>query len=86
MAKEKDSNGKPKLKKKRYEKELRTLQAELCHLQDWVKLEGIASSSSLKDVTAPARAAPSGPSQSVSARVFRIVALPAPSDREKTQL
>ena len=39
MAKDdgKEDNGKGKLKRKEYEKELRRLQAELCHLQAWVK-------------------------------------------------
>ena len=40
-----DDGGDPaengKLKRKRYEKELRSLQAELCKLQDWVKHEGL---------------------------------------------
>ena len=35
------SDGKPKLKRKQYEKELRRLQAELCHLQEWVKAKGL---------------------------------------------
>ena len=41
MAKAKDRDDKPKLKRKGYEKELRRLQAELCHLQEWVKLKGL---------------------------------------------
>src|SRR5215469_10568857 len=36
-----DENGKSKLKRKEYEKELRRLQAELCHLQAWVKHKGL---------------------------------------------
>ena len=37
----KENNGdKPKLKQKQYEKELRHLQVELCHLQEWVKANG----------------------------------------------
>lgn len=41
MGKDQISEGKPKLKRKQYEQELRRLQAELCHLQDWVKLKGL---------------------------------------------
>jgi polyphosphate kinase 2 (PPK2 family) len=32
-----DSTAKPKMKRKAYENELRELQVELCHLQNWVK-------------------------------------------------
>jgi polyphosphate kinase 2 len=77
----------PKLKRKEYEKELRKLQTELCRLQDWVKHEGLrvvvvfegrdtaGKGGTIKAIT-----------ERVSPRVFRVVALPAPSDREKTQL
>ena len=43
MAKDKgkEDNGNSKLKRKGYEKELRKLQAELCHLQAWVKHKGL---------------------------------------------
>ncbi len=41
MVGDKDSDEKPKLKRKEYEKELCRLQAELCQLQDWVKLKGL---------------------------------------------
>jgi polyphosphate kinase len=37
-------------------------------------------------VTPPARAAPCAITERVSPRIFRVVALPAPSDREKTQM
>src|SRR4030095_4171581 len=40
MAKEQNGDEKPKLKRKQYEKGMRRLQAELCHLQEWVKAEG----------------------------------------------
>jgi polyphosphate kinase 2 len=77
----------PRMKRKAYEKELRKLQVELCHLQDWVKQEGLrviivfegrdaaGKGGTIKAIT-----------ERVSPRVFRVVALPAPSDREKTQL
>jgi polyphosphate kinase 2 len=76
-----------RLKRKAYEKELRKLQVELCHLQDWVKekrariiilFEGrdaAGKGGTIKAMT-----------ERVSPRVFRVMALPAPSDREKTQM
>src|SRR6516165_3569825 len=75
------------MKRKEYEKVLDTLQVELCALQDWVKEKGLrvvvvfegrdtaGKSGTIKAIT-----------QRVSPRVFRVVALPAPSDRERTQL
>ncbi len=77
----------PKMNRKRYEKELRKLQTELCRLQEWVKLKGLrvvvifegrdaaGKGGTIKAIT-----------ERVSPRVFRLVALPAPSDREKTQM
>jgi polyphosphate kinase len=41
MAKGQNSDEKPKLKRKQYEKELHRLQAELCKLQEWVKFKGL---------------------------------------------
>jgi polyphosphate kinase 2 len=76
-----------RLKRKAYEKDLRKLQVELCHLQDWVKRTGAkivivfegrdaaGKGGTIKAIT-----------ERVSPRVFRVVALPAPSDREKSQL
>jgi polyphosphate kinase 2 len=91
MAKDKDDgqedNGKKKLKRKEYEKELRRLQAELCHLQAWVKEKGLkimvvfegrdgaGKGGTIRAIT-----------ERVSPRIFRLVALPAPTDREKTQM
>jgi len=78
---------KDKLKRKDYETELRRLQAELCLLQEWVKHEGLrviilfegrdgaGKGGTIKAIT-----------ERVSPRVFRVVALPAPSDREKSQM
>jgi polyphosphate kinase len=76
-----------KMKRKEYEKHLRKLQIELCRLQDWVKAEGArvivlfegrdaaGKGGTIKAIT-----------ERVSPRVFRVVALPAPSDREKSQM
>jgi len=84
--KNKDKDQK-KLKRKDYEKELVKLQGKLCVLQEWVKekrlrvvviFEGrdaAGKGGTIKAIT-----------ERVSPRVFRLVALPAPSDREKSQM
>jgi len=81
------SNAKEKLKRKVYERALQKLQVELCHLQEWVKAkeariiivfegrDAAGKGGTIKAIT-----------ERVSPRVFRVVALPAPSDRQKTQL
>jgi polyphosphate kinase 2 len=78
---------KPKLKQKDYETELRRLQSDLCLLQESVKKrgtrvivvfegrDGAGKGGTIRAIT-----------ERVSPRVFRVIALPAPSDREKTQL
>ena len=76
-----------KISRKAYEKELRKLQSELCHLQDWVK----ASGEKIIVVFEGRDAAGKGGTiraltERVSPRTFRVVALPAPSDREKSQM
>ena len=80
-------DGQERMKRKAYEKELTKLQAKLCMLQEWVKHTGqrviilfegrdaAGKGGTIKALT-----------ERVSPRVFRLVALPAPSDREKTQL
>jgi polyphosphate kinase len=75
------------MKNKDYEKELRTLQAELCKLQEWVKAKGqrIIILFEGRD-TAGKGGTIRALTERVSPRVFRVVALPAPSDREKTQM
>ena len=76
-----------RMKRKAYEKELRKLQVDLCHLQEWVKdkklrviilFEGrdaAGKGGTIKAIT-----------EKVSPRIFRVVALPTPSDREKSQM
>ena len=60
MAKQQSNDEKPKLKRKQYEKEMRRLQAELCHLQEWVKAEGRRIMLVFEGrAMAPARGAPS---------------------------
>ena len=83
----KKSKSAERLKRKPYELELRNLQAGLCQLQEWVKLQGLrvvvifegrdaaGKGGTIKAIT-----------ERVSPRVFRLVALPAPSDREKTMI
>jgi polyphosphate kinase 2 len=82
-----NNNDNPKMKNKEYLKDLRELQVELCRLQEWVKYKGLrivlifegrdgaGKGGTIKAIT-----------ERVSPRVFRIVALPAPSDREKSQM
>ena len=75
------------MKRAKYEKELQRLQVRLCHLQRWVKERGLrvvvvfegrdgaGKGGTIRALT-----------ERVSPRVFRVVALPAPSDREKSQV
>ena len=77
----------PNLSGKDYEKEFRRLQTELCLAQDWVK----ATRQRIVIIFEGRDAAGKGGiiraiTERCSPRVFRIVALPAPSDREKTQM
>src|ERR1700740_3705389 len=87
MANGKNKNGEKSLKRKRYEKELRDLQAELCRLQDWVKHKGLRIMGVFEGRDAAGKGGTiRAITERVSPRVFRVVALPAPSDREKSQL
>jgi polyphosphate kinase len=79
--------GRHKVKRKEYEKELRKLQTELCSLQDWVKATGeriivIFEGRDAAGKGGTIRAL----TERVSPRTFRLIALPAPSDREKSQM
>ena len=81
-----EKNGK-RLKRKEYEKEVRRLQAELCKLQDWVKYKGLRVMIVFEGRDAAGKGGTIRTiTERVSPRVFRLVALPAPSDREKTQM
>jgi polyphosphate kinase 2 len=76
-----------KLKRKVYDKALRKLHVELVKLQEWVKHKGLkvcvvfegrdgaGKGGTIKAIT-----------ERVSPRVFRVIALPAPSEREKSQM
>lgn len=87
MAKNSEENGEQKLKGKEYEKELRKLQCELCKLQEWVKHKGLRVVVIFEGRDAAGKGGTiKALTERVSPRVFRVVALPAPSDREKSQL
>src|SRR3954469_20632391 len=87
MSKDPNENGARKMKGKKYMKEMRKLQGDLCRLQEWVKHKGLrviivfegrdaaGKGGTIKAIT-----------ERVSPRVFRLVALPAPSDRQKSQM
>src|ERR1700751_6159491 len=78
---------KVKLKRKEYEEELRKLQIELCKLQEWVRHEGLPVIVIFEGREAAGKGgAIKAITERVSPRVFRVVALPAPSDRERTQI
>jgi polyphosphate kinase 2 len=87
MEEKKANTEKPKkLKKSFYEEELRRLQIELVKLQEWVKYTGMkvvvifegrdaaGKGGVIKRIT-----------ESLNPRIVRVVALPAPTEREKTQ-
>src|SRR5262245_54691954 len=83
----KDDAGTSKLKRKAYEQELRKLQVRLCKLQDWVKQEGLRVIVLFEGRDAAGKGGLiKAITERVSPRVFRVVALPAPSDREKSQV
>src|SRR6476469_5874356 len=80
-------NSAARMKRKDYEGELEKLQVKLCHLQQWIKQKGLrviivfegrdtaGKGGTIKAIT-----------ERVSPRVFRVAALPAPTEREKSQL
>src|SRR5215813_11698212 len=83
-ANSKNGNG---FSNKEYMKELRRLQAELCKLQDWVKYKGLRVIVVFEGRDAAGKGGTiRAITERVSPRVFRLAALPAPSDREKTQM
>src|SRR3978361_613208 len=76
-----------KMKRKEYEKRLEKLQVELCQLQEWVRAEKLKVIIIFEGRDAAGKGGTiKALTEKVSPRVFRVVALPAPSDREKTQL
>src|SRR3954467_3160263 len=89
MAKKKkaEDGAPPKMKRKEYERQMRVLHGELVAMQEWVKTTGAkicvvfegrdtaGKGGTIKRIT-----------ERVSPRVFRVVALPAPTEREQSQM
>jgi polyphosphate kinase 2 len=87
MSKHENGDEGKKLKSKKYMKELRKLQGELCKLQEWVKHKGLRAIIIFEGRDAAGKGGTiKAITERVSPRVFRLVALPAPSDREKSQM
>jgi polyphosphate kinase 2 len=93
MKKSKDKSAKDagekngKMKQKAYEKELRKLQAGLCQLQDWVKAKGLRVIIVFEGRDAAGKGGTiKALTERVSPRVYRVVALPAPTERQKSQM
>src|SRR5262245_54214942 len=81
-----NSTDKP-LNRKQYDEERRALQVELCALQDWIREKGLRVIVVFEGRDAAGKGGTiKALTERVSPRVFRVVALPAPSDREKSQL
>jgi polyphosphate kinase 2 len=75
------------MKRAKYERELSRLYAELCHLQRWVKEKGLRIVIVLEGRDGAGKGGTiRALTGRVSPRIFRVVALPAPSDREKSQI
>jgi polyphosphate kinase 2 len=76
-----------KMKRKEYEKALQKLQVQLCHLQEWVKEKKLRVIIIFEGRDAAGKGGTiKALTEKVSPRVFRVVALPAPSDRQKAQM
>ena len=83
----KSDSGKKKMKRKAYEAELRKLQVKLCHLQEWVKARGLRVIIAFEGRDAAGKGGTiRALTERVSPRVFRVVALPAPTERQKSQM
>lgn len=80
-------NGKKEKKSWNYDKELKRLQVELAHLQAWVKDSGMRVVIIFEGRDAAGKGGViKRILEKVSPRVFRVVALPAPTEREKSQI
>jgi polyphosphate kinase len=87
MKRDQSSDSAMTLTRKKYEKELRKLQARLCDLQAWVKHKGLRVMIVFEGRDAAGKGGTiRALTERVSPRIFRVIALPAPSDREKSQL
>jgi polyphosphate kinase len=77
----------PKFKRGVYEKQLARVQAKLCRLQEWVKHRGLRIIVIIEGRDAAGKGGTiKAITERVNPRVYRLVALPAPTEREKTQL
>lgn len=87
MEKAEENNDKPpKLDKEFYESELRRLQVELVKLQEWVKHNGVKVIAIFEGRDAAGKGGViKRITESLNPRIVRVVALPAPTEREKTQ-
>src|SRR5262245_38327961 len=75
------------MKRRKFEKEMSKLQAKLCILQEYVKAKGLRAIVIFEGRDAAGKGGTiRALTERVSPRVFRVVALPAPSDREKSQM
>jgi polyphosphate kinase 2 len=75
------------MKRKEYEEALRPLEVELCALQDWVKQKGARVVVVFEGRDAAGKGGViKAITGRVSPRVFRVVALPAPSERQRSQI
>ena len=73
--------------KKIYERELLRLQEELVKMEDWVQAQGLRVLVLFEGRDAAGKGGTiKALTEKVSPRVFRVCALPAPSDRQKSQL
>jgi polyphosphate kinase 2 len=82
-----EKSGDGRMKRSAYEKELHKLQVELCHLQEWIKLKGLRVIIAFEGRDAAGKGGTiKALTERVSPRVFRVIALPAPSDRQKSQM
>src|SRR3954452_21251341 len=87
MSRNQQEETRPRMKRKEYEAELGKLQTELCRLQEWVVHAGLRVVVVFEGRDAAGKGGTiKAIMERASPRVFRVVALPAPSDREKTQL
>jgi polyphosphate kinase 2 len=87
MSKHKPVASQEKMKRKDYEKHLAKLQTKMCLLQDWVVHKGLRVIIVFEGRDAAGKGGTiKAMTERVSPRVFRVAALPAPSDREKTQI
>jgi len=85
--KQQDEKNDGTMKRKLYEKELRKVHVQVCCLQEWVKAKKLKIIIVFEGRDAAGKGGTiKALTERVSPRVFRVAALPAPSDREKTQM